>query len=28
LHRQPSANLDDAQAALRVVERIYEVSHQ
>jgi predicted dehydrogenase len=28
LRRQPSANLYDAQAALRVVERIYEVSRQ
>lgn len=26
LHRQPSANLYDAHAALRVIERIYEVS--
>ncbi len=28
LNRQPSANLDDALAALRIVERIYEVSRR
>jgi predicted dehydrogenase len=28
LHRQPAANLDDAQAALRIVEHLYEVSRQ